>query len=224
LLTESLLNDNRQICFVPQLILQKKGIEYSVVPISPMKSPKWIYHDHQSLFPIIKHVPTNYTLHGPLEIAEYLERLYPTPSLRESNYLDYREAINRSSGFWPAAYQYVTNKNESLEETYRNNLNIQMDILDEIKRSTPGPYLCGLKVTLADYYLLPKLFHAFCGIEQIKKEEFLNLDDDYHRPAIEEYMDKQFDMKEYHHKKIYYGIDLIVNSWKVERGERKALL
>jgi len=40
--------------------------------------------------------------------------------------------------------------------------------MDELLRTTPGYYSCGLEVTLADLYLAPQLFHASVALEHFK--------------------------------------------------------
>jgi glutathione S-transferase len=95
----------------------------------------------------------------------------------------------------------------------------QLDIIDEILRSTPGQYLCGLEMTLADLYLLPQLFHAMVTLDHFKGIEFYHIQGDPTRPALESYVSRMFDIEEFKSKKAYYNVDQVIYGWKTARGE-----
>jgi len=92
-----------------------------------------------------------------LAIAEYLERTYPHSSLTRQGAYSYQEVLEKTVGFFPALSTLIKNKDESKDATLLADVEAQLDILDEIIRSTPGQYVCGIEITLADLYLVPQV-------------------------------------------------------------------
>ena len=154
-----------------------------------------------------------------LAIAEFLEKTYPQNSLTRQGAYSYQEVIEKTSNFFPALSAFVKNKDSSLDDALRGQVESQLDLLDSILRSTPGQYLCGLELTLADLYLLPQLFHAMVALEHFKGVEFYHVEGDATRPALESFVARMFDLEEFNNKRAYYNVDQVIYGWKVARGE-----
>ena len=103
-----------------------------------------------------------------LAIAEFLEKTYPHTTLTRQGVYSYQEVIEKTSGFFPAFAAWVKNKDAASDASLRSAFEDQLEILDEILRTSPGYYATGLEVTLADYYLTPQLFHATVALEHFK--------------------------------------------------------
>lgn len=107
--------------------------------------------------------------------------------------------------FLPALTAFLKNKDDPKDLTHQLAFELGLDVIDEILRTTPGEFLCGVELTLADLYLVPQLFHAVAAIEHFKDIEFYNLDSKPIRIALESYIAKMFDMEEFSNKKSYYS-------------------
>jgi glutathione S-transferase len=77
--------------------------------------------------------------------------------------------LEKTAGFFPALSAFLKNKDASLDETMGSVVEAQLDILDEVIRSSPGQYVCGIEMTLADLYLAPQLFHATVAMDHFKQ-------------------------------------------------------
>lgn len=142
----------------PQLALLKKGIPYTVKPTLPTAKPDWLVKNHGGDMPALVH--KDVTLTNSLAIAEYIEKTFPHSSLTRQGVYSYQEVLEKTAGFFPALAAYIKNKDSSKEEELGAAVETQLDLLDEIIRSTPGHYICGIELTLADLYLAPQLFHV----------------------------------------------------------------
>ena len=195
----------------------KKGIRYSVRPTLPDKKPEWLLDSFGGQLPVLVH--KGQALVESLAIAEFLEKTYPQNSLTRQGAYSYQEVIEKTSNFFPALSAFVKNKDSSLDDALRGQVESQLDLLDSILRSTPGQYLCGLELTLADLYLLPQLFHAMVALEHFKGVEFYHVEGDATRPALESFVARMFDLEEFNNKRAYYNVDQVIYGWKVARGE-----
>lgn len=195
----------------------KKGISYDIKPTSPNNKPDWLVEKHKGKLPAIVHKGKVVT--DSLGIAEYLEKAFPLNSLTRQGAYSYQEVLEKTSGFFPAVTAFIKNKDEAKDAELLADVEKNLDILDELLRSTPGQFLCGLELTLADLYLLPQLFHAVVAMDHFKEYEFYHIEGDFVRPALESYVSRMFDMEEFNNKKAYYNVDQVVYGWKVARGE-----
>lgn len=200
-----------------QMVLLKKGVNYVVKPVSPAKIPSWIINNHNSELPVILHEGSAMT--GPLAIAEYIDQKYPQNSLTRQGICSYQEALEKTKNFFPAVKSFILNKDVLLDASFRNEVVKELNNIESLLISTPGRFLCGVEMTLADLYLLPQLFHAMVALEHFKKFEAVVVDGDSCRPVLDSYVDKMLDLKEFNHKKAYCGVDKVVFGWKVARGE-----
>jgi glutathione S-transferase len=100
------------------------------------------------------------TMTDPMGIAEYLEKSYPHCSLTRQGVHSYQEVLEKTAGFFPALAAFIKNKDAANDVELGDAVEVQLDIIDGILRSTPGYYLCGVEQTLADLYLAPQLFHV----------------------------------------------------------------
>lgn len=199
-----------------QMVLLKKGLEYTVHPTLPDNKPDWLVNDYGGKMPALVHQGEKIT--DSLAIAEFLERTYPHSTLTRQGAFSYQEVIEKTAGFFPAFSAWVKNTDDSNEATLKAAFESQVDIMDELLRTTPGYYSCGLEVTLADLYLAPQLFHASVALEHFKGYTFYHIDGMPTRPALENWIQRLFDMEEFNNKKAYYNVDQVINGWKNARG------
>ena len=137
----------------------KKGIRYSVHPTLSIEKPEWLIQKHNGILPAIIHKEK--TLSDSLKIAEYLEETFPENySLTRQGTYTYNEIIEKTKNFFPTLKTYITNKDPLKETELSDAMEGEIDIIDSILRSTPGHYLCGIDMTLADLYIIPQLYHV----------------------------------------------------------------
>ena len=155
-----------------------------------------------------------------LSIAEFIEKSYPHSSLTRQGAYSYQEVLEKSANFLPALSAFIKNKDDSKDPSLQAAVEAELDTLDEIVRSTPGQYVCGIEMTLADLYLVPQLFHAMIAMEHFKDVEYYHIEGEPTRPALENYVSRMFDMEEFNNKKAYYNVDQVINGWKIARGDK----
>lgn len=199
-----------------QLVLLKKGLLYNIHPTLPEKKPEWLLEKHQGKLPTLVH--KSISLSDSLAIAEYLERNFPQKSLTRQGAFSYQEVLEKSAGFFPALSALIKNKDSAQDAPLLAAVEAQLDLLDELIRSTPGQYICGLELNLADLYLVPQLFHAMVTLDHFKGVQFFHLEGDPTRPALENYCERMFAMKEFNDKRAYYNVDQVIYGWKVARA------
>ena len=195
----------------------KKGIKYNIHPTLPGNKPDWLTSKHEGKLPCIVHKGNSMV--DSIAIAEYLERTFPHNSLTRQGAYSYQEILEKTSGFFPALAAFLKNKDSSRDASLRSSLEAQLDSLDELLRSTPGQYMCGIEMTLADLYLLPQLFHAVVALDRFKDMEIYHVTGNPVRPALENYIARMMDMEEFNDKRAYYNVDQVVYGWKTARGE-----
>ena len=191
----------------------KKGIPYRVIPTKNDALPAGV-----TQLPTLVHKGEVIT--DAMAIAEFIEKSYPHTSLTRQGAYSYQEVLEKSSGFFPALSAFIINKDESKDAALQATVEGQLDTLDEIIRSTPGQYVCGIELTLADLQLVPLLFHAMIAMEHFKNVEYYHIEGEPTRPALENYVSRMFDMEEFNNKKAYYNIDQVINGWKIARGDK----
>lgn len=200
-----------------QMVMLKKGLKYDVKPTLSSNKPAWINEAHGGKLPLLLHKDLAIT--ESLAIAEYIEKMFPHSSLTRQGAYSYQEVLEKTSAFFPTLKALIINKDTSKDADLMTALNTQLDTLDEILRSTPGQFLCGIELTLADLYMLPLLFHAFVAVNHFKDVEIYHVDGEPMRPALENYLDRMFNMEEFNSKKAYVSADTIIYGWKVARGD-----
>lgn len=195
-------------------MLQKKGISYEVKPTLETNKPEAL--DGKQL-PAIVH--NKRVVSGPIRIAEYIEKTFPQISLTRQGAYSYQEILEKTHKFFPALTAFVKNKDEAKDALLQEKFEKQLDMLDEILRTTPGQYLGGLELTLADLYLLPQLFHATVALDHFKDFEVLHMEGNFRRPALESYISRMLDMSEFNKRGVYVSVDKIIHGWKQVRAE-----
>lgn len=200
-----------------QLVMLKKGLRYSVLPTKSDNKPDWLQSKHEGKLPCLVHKGD--TMTDSLAIAEFLEKTYPHNSLTRQGAFSYQEVLEKTSGFFPALSAFIKNKDEGKEASLGAAVEAQLDNLDEVIRSTPGQYVCGIEMTLADLYLLPQLFHAMVTLEHFKDVEFYHVGAEPTRPALENYLARMLDIEEFNDKKAYYNVDQVIYGWRKARNE-----
>eukprot|EP01031_Cornospumella_fuschlensis_P040411 gene40411-49247_t len=201
-----------------QMVMLKKGIRYTLKPTKSDEKPEWLLQKHNGQMPALVH--KDVTLVDSLAIAEYLEQVHPQNSLTRQGAYSYQEVLEKTKNFFPAVSAWIVNKDELKEKSLKAAVEKELDTIDFLVRSTPGHYITGLDVTLADLYLLPQLFHAFVALDFFKDFEFLHLESDATRPALETYLARMMKMEEFNNKKAYVSADKVVGGWKIARGEK----
>ena len=141
------------------MVLLKKGISYNVRPTLITSANK---------MEVPKLVTPEKTLTNAMEIAEYIEQKYPHSTLTRQGAFSYQEVLEKTAGLMPALTAYLVNKDMAKDAALLGGVSAQLDTLDEVIRSTPGKFICGLDMTLADLYLLPQLFHATVAMSHFK--------------------------------------------------------
>jgi glutathione S-transferase len=129
---------------------------------------------HEGKLPALVH--KGESLVDSLAIAEYIEKAFPHSSLTRQGAYSYQEVLEKTANFFPTLSTYIKNKEETLDEELFAKLEVEFDVLDEILRSTPGKYICGIELTLADLYLVPLLFHAMVTLEHFKDKQFYHIE------------------------------------------------
>jgi len=174
-----------------QLVMLTKGLRYTVKPTLSSNKPAWLLEKHDGKMPALMH--KGETLTDSLAIAEYLEKTFPHKTLTRQGAYSYQEVLEKTSGFFPSLSAFIKNKDPAQEEALHAAVEQQLDLLDELIRSTPGQFICGIEKTLADLYLAPQLFHATVAMDHFKDVEVLHIEGDPVRPALEYYMGRLFD-------------------------------
>lgn len=195
-------------------MLQKKGISYEVKPTLETNKPEELGGKR---LPVIVH--NKKVVAGPIRIAEYIEKTFPQISLTRQGAYSYQEILEKTHKFFPALTAFLKNKDEAKDALLQEKFEKQLDMLDEILRTTPGQYLGGLELTLADLYLLPQLFHATVALDHFKDFEVLHMEGNFRRPALESYISRMLDMSEFNKRGVYVSVDKIIHGWKQVRAE-----
>ena len=175
-----------------------------------------MFTSNKEKMPLLVH--KGVTIENTLNIAEYIERAFPHSSLTKQGAFSYQEILERTEGFYPALSAYIKNKDEMNDDKLQEKLEDQLDILEEILQSTPGQYICGTFLTLADLYLLPQLYHTTVTLEHFKGIQFFDIEGNS-RLALQNYLSQLMDMEEFKDPRVYYNADEIIYGWKKERGE-----
>lgn len=213
--------DGRQVSDCPytqfvQMIMVRKGIAYKRSLVT-RNSEEWNeYHEAEYQLPVLIHA--NNTISDPMEIAEYLEETFPEVCLTRPGIFMYDDILETIQDFFPTLTTYITNKDPNLETEYAKLFQEQLDLLEDILRSSPGKYLCGIELTLADLYILPQLFHAIATNIHFKKLEIYTCAINPERPALEKYIKHMLKLKEFKAHNVFTSIDKIVHTWKIRKG------
>jgi len=212
-----------------QMVMLKKGLSYTVRPVTsaaalpeaisqalPQKQKGKGKGKGVSGLPVLRHKGEVVT--DALAIAEFIERTYPHSSLTRQGVHSYQEVLERTSAFFPTVTAWIVNKDASKEATLQADTEAALDQLDELIRTTPGKFICGIEMTLADLLLAPQLYHAMAALEHFKDYQFYHISGTPSRPALEHYMSRLFDLEEFNDKKAYYNVDAVISGWKLQRG------
>lgn len=199
-----------------QLTMLAKGLRYTVKPTLSNNKPQWLTEKHDGKMPALVHKGKSMT--DSLAIAQYLEEQFPTPKLNRAGIFSYEEVLEKTAGFFPALSAYIKNKDEAKDDEFLTAVNSQLDNLDEIIRSSPGKYICGIEMTLADLYLAPQMYHAMITMDIFKGQTVYNMEAETVRPALENWFGRMLSMPEFNDKRAYYNVDQVVYGWKKARA------
>jgi len=199
-----------------QLVMLKKGLKYNIKPTLPADKPAWLVEKFEGKLPAL--VNKDVSMVDSLAIAEYIEKTFPQNSLTRPGAYTYQEVLEKTAGFFPALSPYIKNKDTSKDAELKAAVEAQLDLLDEVLRSTPGQYFCGIELTLADLYIVPQLYHAIVTVDHFKGWEMFAFEGEPTRPALEAYIARMLEMPEFNNKKAYYNVDQVVYGWKNARA------
>lgn len=158
-----------------RIALRLKGIDYKTIPVSLLDEQQH-QADYQTLNPQ-QLVPTldenGHILTQSLAIIEYLEDLYPTPSLLPKT--PYARAQVRSLASFIACEMHPLNNlrtRQQLQAQFKADehaikiwcqhwLKIGFDALEkQLQKTSQGQYCLGEQFTLADVCLIPQVYSA----------------------------------------------------------------
>jgi glutathione S-transferase len=194
-----------------------------VHPLLPSNKPDWLMKPpYNGKLPCLTDKRNNMIIaDSPLQMAEYIEKQFPLLSLgRKDTFLSYKEVFEKTKDFVPILTAYLINLDKKKDPLLYTEVEKQLNYFDELLRSTPGRYFCGIDLTFIDLYLVPIFFSAMVALDHFKRVEILMLSPniDPVRPALEKWMNHMFNMKEFNNKKGYVIADEIIYSWKVKMG------
>ena len=180
-------------------VLHFKGLDYKVMPCNAETKPAWLVNELNGKMPCLRMEDLKLTESG--EIAKYLEKTYPEPTLSVPN-LDEARAIEGS--MFPAMARFL--KSPEFDQAKEDQLMEELRKLDN--HFANNRYLAGDVLSLADYSLAPKLYHLDIAIDHFYpttrktiKYEFKNLEN-YMTQMFE---DSAFDATKYPHDVVVWG-------------------
>ena len=188
-----------------RILLEAKGIPCDIVPRGPDNKPDWLLDSNGGKMPALR--VDGEVVQESRSIADWVEARVPSPSLAPPELAAAEEA---ASALFPAFAKYVKNVDDDAADVeLKKGLTLALCNLDAYL-SKSGKYLAGSELSIADCFLLPKLYHMrevaghFKGYEVPEQFE-----------ALEQYM--------------YAGSDLMYAvaptpamvrwGWSVARGE-----
>ena len=140
-----------------RLVAGAKNLDVAVLPHGPKEKPAWLVEDYGGKMPCLV-VEEGSALVESRVIANWLESTYPTPALSDSPALEPGEAAAQPIFGSFARYCKALNDDaESLE--LKKELLLNLCNLDAHLAQTANPYLCGDRLSMADCFLLPSLYH-----------------------------------------------------------------
>jgi len=144
-----------------RLVLEEKGLEYTVQPCTAETKPKWLVEHYEGKMPALRHRKECYTESS--VIGDYLEFFFPEPSLQGMK----SPGTSVTEGFFPAFAQYIKAA-EGKDDSQLQVLQGKLSALNEHFVSSDSSFLEGDSVSLADCRLMPQLFHLQTAIEGFK--------------------------------------------------------
>ena len=115
--------------------------------------------------PVLRHGDD--IIDDPMEIGEYLEKIFPDPSLASKNQRAVAAGVNNAFAKFSAL---IRNREPSKDNILRDHLIEELRKLDGFLRSdeSPGVFLDGDELKLPDCYLLPKLYQIKVAAGELK--------------------------------------------------------
>lgn len=180
-------------------VLHFKGLDHKVLPCNADTKPAWLVNELNGKMPCLRIDDLKLTESG--EIAKYLEKTYPEPSLSIPN-LD--EAMSVQGSMFPAMARFV--KSPEFDQAKEDQLMDELGKLDDHFAS--NIYLAGNRLSLADYSLAPKLYHLDVAIDHFYPTTRRKIKDQFKH--LENYMtqmfeDSAFDATKYPHDVVVWG-------------------
>ena len=115
--------------------------------------------------PVLRHGDD--IIDDPMEIGEYLEKIFPDPPLASKNQRAVAAGVNNAFAKFSAL---IRNREPSKDNILRDHLIEELRKLDGFLRSdeSPGVFLDGDELKLPDCYLLPKLYQIKVAAGELK--------------------------------------------------------
>jgi len=140
------------------LCLEAKSLSYSVEPHGPNNKPEWLKAEYEGKMPALEITGADGTRQQVVTesrtIGEAIDAICE-PSLSPAG-LEAADAA--AAGFFPAMAGYVKNVEPEKDDELKKALLLALCKLDA-HLAQSGTYLAGEKLSLADCFLAPKLYH-----------------------------------------------------------------
>lgn len=156
---------------------------------------------------------------GVMKAVDYLETTFPNSTLMIPGVYSFQDVLSKTENFYPALKRYICNSDFDLEPELELEFNRELDRVDELCRSAPGHYVCGLDLTMADLYLLPLLHSTRIALEHFKGTSILNYQNTLRRPALERYLHRMFLDSDFNSPEVFIPTTTVVWGWKRTRGD-----
>lgn len=175
-----------------RIVLEIKGIEYTVSPHSKDTKPRWLLDGYDGKMPCLVHDGEAYTESD--NIANYIRFFYPEPPLPRGS----EEARVAVGDFFPTLASFLKNTDDDRDASLEASLVSSLSRIDahlasqsaDVLTNTPM-FMDGPKMCLVDCSLAPKLHHMLIAADHFKNfevpEEFA---------ALRAYMDAIFSIEE----------------------------
>ena len=192
-LLQNLIWPNRKI-FIPQ----KLFIQY--LPISGVlkcscSSPK------NSFFALLPPLPK--VIGDSYEIVQYLDRTYPSPSLKPPGNDEAEKVTGNVFNIFSA---WAKNQDKNKDAELEANFTAELKNIDEFLAQSKGPLLCGEAWSVADCALVPRLYHIRTVAHYYKNYTRFNDFDN-----LKKYMEYTFATPEF--KATDYPTEWVVAGW-----------
>lgn len=154
-----------------RIALHLKGVDFEVAPVNLLESEQ-LGAEHRARSPRgqvpVLELPDGTFLYESLAIVHWLDQVYPDPPLRPSDPLlgarawQAAEVVN--AGVQPlqnlAVLKQISAWGADRAAWARQVIAAGLGPLEDIALQTPGPYMIGPAVSVADLCLIPQLYNA----------------------------------------------------------------
>ena len=137
------------------------------------------------------------------EIVQYLDRTYPSPSLKPPGNEEAKKVTGNVFNVFSA---WAKNQDKSKDSELEANFTAELKKIDKFLSQCKGPLLCGEAWSVADCALVPRLYHIRTVAHYFKNYTKFN---DFGN--LKKYMEYSFATQEF--KATDYPTEWIVAGW-----------